>query len=256
VTAKTAIGIDIGGTGIKASTVDLDTGTLTVRRNRVPTPEPGTPEQVVDRIRGLLDDLLAPTRGVRRTLGMGFPGVVTSGVVRTATHLDKSWMDTDAAALFTEQLGHPTRVINDADAAGLAEVRFGAGRAVAGVVLILTLGTGIGSGLLVDGRLVPNTELGHLEIDGKEAESRAAASVREEHGLSWKRWGRRLNRYLNELERLVWPDLIIIGGGISEHFDQFTGHLHCRTTVVPAQLGNDAGIIGAALWATEQPSTP
>jgi polyphosphate glucokinase len=184
--------------------------------------------------------------------GVGFPGVVKRGVVHTAAHLDPGWIGTDAAALLTGRLGHPTYLVNDADAAGLAEVRFGAGAGVEGVVIMVTLGTGIGVGLFVDGTLVPNTELGHLTINGRDAETRASALVRETKDQSWKKWGRAVDDYLAELERLMWPDLIIIGGGVSTDFDRFGPRLARRARVVPAQLGNDAGIIGAALRAHEQ----
>ena len=246
-----AIGIDIGGTGIKASAVDLATGALAMQRDRVPTPDPSTPHRLIESILGLLADVV-PAADRQHTIGVGFPGVVKAGVIRTAADLDSAWVGVDAATLLTARLGHPSHIINDADAAGLAEVRLGAGASLPGVVVMVTLGTGIGSGLFLDGVLVPNTELGHLQIDGHDAETRAAASVREKEKLSWKHWGRRVDTYLAELERLLWPDLIIIGGGVSEHFDRFSGHLHRATPVVAARLGNDAGIIGAALWAAEQ----
>ena len=251
-----AVGIDIGGTGIKASAVNLRTGRLTMARDRVATPEPATPEHVIESILGLLHDVVVPAANRRHTIGVGFPGAIKAGVVKTAAHLDPSWVGTDAAALLSSALGHPTHVLNDADAAGLAEVRLGAGAGSSGVVLMVTLGTGIGTGLFHNGVLVPNAQLGHLQIDGKEAEARAAASVRDAKGLSWKRWGRRVNTYLLELENLFWPELFVIGGGVSEHFDRFGGQLTCLTPVVPATLGNDAGIIGAALWSAEQARQP
>ena len=247
-----AVGIDIGGTGIKASAVSLRTGRLTMARDRVPTPEPATPKRVLASIRGLLDDVVVPADGRRYVIGVGFPGAIKAGIVKTAAHLDASWVGTDAATLFATAFGHPAHVLNDADAAGLAEMRLGAGADSPGVVLMVTLGTGIGTGLFHDGVLVPNAQLGHLEIAGRQAEARAAASVRDAKGLSWKRWGRRVNTYLLELEQLFWPDLIVIGGGVSEHFERFSGQLTCATRVVPATLGNDAGIIGAATWAADQ----
>ncbi len=172
--------------------------------------------------------------------------------MRTAANLDEGWIGADVDTTFSARFSSTAIAINDADAAGLAEVRFGAGADVRGIVMMVTLGTGIGSGLFIDGRLVPNTELGHLEIDGKEAEDRAAASVRETQDLSWNDWARRLDRYLAEIEKLFWPDLIIIGGGASKQFDRFAGRLQRSTPVVPASLANNAGIVGAAVWAVEQ----
>ena len=248
----TIVGVDIGGTGIKAATVDPETGTLTVGRDRIPTPDHSTPEHVSVVIGRLLEGLGlgGPAYPVR--LGVGFPGVVKGGVVRTAANLDESWIGADVDTTFSARFSSTAIAINDADAAGLAEVRFGAGANVPGIVMMVTLGTGIGSGLFIDGKLVPNTELGHLEVDGKEAESRAAASVRETQGLSWNDWARRLDRYLREIEMLFWPDLIILGGGASKQFDRFAGRLQRRTPVVPASLANNAGIVGAAVWAAEQ----
>ena len=245
-----AVGIDIGGTGIKASIVDLDTGALAVERVRVSTPDPPTPNHVVAAIGELLGELggdADPTR----TFGVGFPGVIRDGVVKTAANLDPSWVDLDGVRLFSEAVGRPAHLINDADAAGLAEVRFGAGAGVDGVVLMLTFGTGIGSGLFHDGTLVPNTELGHLDLGGRPAESRAAASVRKDQELSWTEWGHEVDVVLREIEKLFWPDLIVLGGGVSRRFDKFADQFTGSTRVVPAALGNNAGIIGAALYATE-----
>ena len=236
------LGVDIGGTGIKAAPVDVATGTLKGKRLRIETPHEPTPEHVATVI-----GQLAKQWSWTGPAGVGFPGVVTQGVIRTAANLDPSWISVDAATLFADRLGGSTSVVNDADAAGLAEVTFGAGRGVAGVVLMVTLGTGIGSGLFLDGRLVPNTEFGHLEVNGRDAESRAAAVVREELKLSWKKWGGRVDTYLGRLENLLWPELIILGGGVSVQFEKFEEHLHLRTRVVAATAGNDAGIIGAAL---------
>lgn len=250
--ANLAVGVDIGGTGIKAAVVDLDRGTLTMPRQRTHTPDHPTPEHVADDISRLLAEVADMPADPAVLVGVGFPGVVKKGVVHTAAHLDESWVGTDAAALLTAKLGHPTYLVNDADAAGLAEVRFGAGAGVEGVVIIVTLGTGIGVGVFVDGILVPNTELGHLVIDGKDAEARASALVREVKDESWKKWGNDVDDYLAELERLMWPDLIIIGGGVSADFDKFSDRLERRAQVVPARMGNDAGIIGAALRAVEQ----
>ena len=185
-------------------------------------------------------------------IGVTFPAVIQHGVARTAANVDKTWIGTDVEALLGEHLGRPVTVVNDADAAGYAEARFGAARDVQGTVFMATLGTGIGSALIVDGHLVPNTELGHLEVDGKDAETRAADSARERDGLTWEHWARRLTRYLSAVERLLWPDLIVVGGGVSKKADKFLPLLQIRTPVVPAGLRNDGGIIGAALLATER----
>jgi polyphosphate glucokinase len=252
VSAPTAVGIDIGGSGVKAAAVDVQSGSMTTDRVREPTPDPPTPERTVDAILGLLDDLDAPAQG---PVGVGFPGVIRDGVIKTAANLDASWVDLDGVALFSEKLGRPAHLINDADAAGLAEVRFGAGAGVGGVVLMLTLGTGIGSGLFNDGTLVPNTEFGHLDMGGQAAEARASSAVRKKRGLSWKKWGREVDLVLAEVERLFWPDLIIIGGGVSRRFDEFSSYFERDTPIVPAALGNNAGIIGAALWAADKETT-
>lgn len=243
-TNASPVGIDIGGTGIKVGAVDLERGTLLAKRVRVETPHPASPTAVVDTVRSLLDgfDAAAP-------LGITLPSVVLHGVVKTASNIDASWIGTDAAALFSDAFGRPVGVINDADAAGMAEVRFGAGRGVPGVVILVTLGTGIGSGLFVDGQLVPNTELGHLHLHHGDAEDWAAESARERDQLSWKAWARRVANYLELVESLLWPDLFIIGGGVSRQSDKFLPLIECRTTVVPAQLHNDAGIVGGALVA-------
>jgi polyphosphate glucokinase len=188
-------------------------------------------------------------------VGITFPGVVVDGVVRTAANVDKSWIGTDADALFTARLGRPVHVVNDADAAGVAEARFGAARGVKGVVIVCTLGTGIGSALMIDGLLVPNTELGHLEIDGHDAETRAADSAREREDLSWEKWAHRLQTYFGTLENLFSPDLIVVGGGVSKKSAKFLPLLKLRANIVPAQLLNDAGIIGAAILASEQGGT-
>jgi polyphosphate glucokinase len=250
---RLVIGVDIGGSGIKAAIVDTSAGRLADQRRREATPHHPTPAHVADEICALMDALDPPGGGgLPGTIGVGFPGVVRSGVVATAAHLDESWISTDAAALLAERTGRRVTVVNDADAAGLAEVRFGAGADTAGVVVMVTLGTGIGTGVFVDGILVPNTELGHLEVDGHDAETRAAAAVKDRKGLSWKTWGKRLDRYLAELEHLLSPDLIVVGGGISADFDRFAHRIHRSTPVVAALLGNDAGIIGAAVHAADR----
>ena len=240
--AKWILGVDIGGTGIKAAPVDVTTGRLKGERHRIDTPQPPTPDRVVDVVAEL-----AREWNWSGPVGVGFPGVVTHGVTRTAANLHPDWLGFDAAATLTERLGAPVTVVNDADAAGLAEVKYGAAAGHHGLVVMITLGTGIGSGLFLDGHLVPNTEFGHLEVDGRDAEDRAAAIVREEKHLSWKAYAKRVDRYLKTVENLLWPDLIVLGGGVSDSFDKFGKHLHRRTPVVAASAGNDAGIIGAAL---------
>ena len=246
--AKHILGIDIGGSGIKGAPVDLDKGEFTHDRVRLETPEESTPDAVADLVAELVDELEDEVDD-DSPVGITVPAVVDHGVVRTAANIDKSWIGTDADALFTERLGRPVHVVNDADAAGVAEMHYGAGVGNDGVVLLTTLGTGIGTALFRAGELLPNTELGHLELDGHDAETRAASSVREREDLSWKEWAQRLQRYYSHVENLLWPDLIIVGGGVSKKADKFLPLLHLRAPIVPAQLRNDAGIIGAA-WYT------
>ena len=240
------IGVDIGGSGVKAALVDLDRGELASDRPRLDTPQPATPERVADTVSQLIDQL-----GGAPSIGITVPGVVRDGVVRTAANIDPSWIDTDARALFSDRLGAPCVVLNDADAAGLAEMRFGAGKDRSGVVILLTLGTGIGSALFADGVLVPNTEFGHMEFRAQEAEHYAAASVRKAKDLGWDHWGTRVGKYLAMLTNLFSPELIILGGGVSRKFDRFGEHVRAEvpagTDVVPATLQNQAGIVGAAM---------
>jgi len=238
------MGIDIGGSGIKGAIVNTDTGEFTTPRFRLPTPIPAKPSPVAEVTSEITHHF--DWHGVT---GIGFPAVIHSGVVFSAANIHKKWIGTDAAALFTEHTGGSVLVINDADAAGLAEMTFGAGSGRKGVVLIVTIGTGLGSSLFLKGDLVPNTELGHLEIDGKDAEWRASDAARQRENLSWQKWGGNLNVFLNTLERLFWPDLIIVGGGVSKQFDKFAPYINLRTEIVQAKLLNDAGIIGAALAA-------
>jgi polyphosphate glucokinase len=235
-------GIDIGGSGMKASTVDLTTGELTADRYRIDTPKHSTPERLADVVAELVDhhEWSGP-------VGVCMPSVVMHGVVRTAANIDDSWIHVDAASLFSEAIGAPVSVCNDADAAGLAEVTWGSGRDREGVVLCLTFGTGIGSGMFVDGVLVPNTELGHIELDGHDAEVHAAARARKDRGMSWHEWGDRVNRYLQHIESLLWPDLIIVGGGASKQGHRWLDRIHVECDVVVASLQNNAGIAGAAL---------
>jgi polyphosphate glucokinase len=247
-------GIDIGGSGIKGCPVDLDTGAFAAERIRTPTPSPSTPAAVAEVVAAIVDQFgdAASTGPV----GVTFPAVIQHGVARTAANVDKSWIGTDVDALLRERLRRPVRVVNDADAAGYAEAKFGAAKGVAGTVLMVTLGTGIGSALIVDGVLVPNTELGHLEVDGKDAETRAADSARDREDLSWAQWAKRLTRYFQAIEKFLWPDLIVVGGGVSKKADKFLPLLEIRTPIVPAQLRNDGGIVGAALLATERSVAP
>jgi polyphosphate glucokinase len=241
------LGIDIGGTGIKAAPVDTATGKLTADRQKIDTPHPAKPDSVADVVQALVKafDWTGP-------VGITFPGVVTGGTIRSAANVDPEWIGTDARALFGRAAGRAVEVINDADAAGVAEMRFGAGAGAAGTVLMLTLGTGIGSALFIKGALVPNTEFGHVEIRGKDAEKRASELAREEHDMSWEKWAGRVDEYLEHMEALVSPDLIIIGGGISRKSDKFLPLLTgLRARVTPAALLNDAGIVGAAM-ATEE----
>jgi polyphosphate glucokinase len=244
VSAQLSFGIDIGGSGMKAAPVDLADGTLTADRYKVQTPQPATP----DAMAGVVAQLVSHFEW-SGPVGVTFPAVVRHGVTLSAANVDRSWIGTDADALFTKSVGYDVdvHVVNDADAAGLAEMRYGAGRGRDGVVLVLTFGTGIGSGLFVDGVLVPNTELGHLEVDGHDAEHRAAASARDRENLSWVDWAKRVERYLTTIVKLFSPDLIIVGGGASRKADRWLPSIDVGTEVVPAALTNEAGIVGAAL---------
>lgn len=241
------IGVDIGGSGIKGAVVEPRRGALKSERIRVPTPQPAKPEAVVGATAALVAELGLDAGPV----GIGLPSPIVGGVAMAAANIDKSWIGVNAVEAFSEAVGRPCVVINDADAAGLAEMRFGAGRGVAGVVLMLTLGTGIGSALFVDGALVPNLELGHIEIRGKDAERRASAGARERKGLSYHQWAPLLNEYLDRIDALIWPDLVILGGGISKRADKFLPLLDVRPKVVAATLRNEAGIVGTAMRARE-----
>jgi polyphosphate glucokinase len=239
------LGIDIGGTGIKAAPVDVTTGELLADRKIIDTPRPSTPQAMSQAVTGLASafDWRGPT-------GVTFPGVVIQGTVRTAANVDKSWIGTNAAQLFSETLGGPATVLNDADAAGVAEMTFGAGAGARGTVLMLTFGTGIGSALFVDGMLVPNTEFGHVEIHGKDAEQQASEHARELLDLSWSKWAGRVDEYMQHMESLLSPSLIIVGGGISKVADQWVPLLTgVRAKIVAAALQNDAGIVGGAMAA-------
>jgi polyphosphate glucokinase len=239
------LGVDIGGTGIKAAPVDMTTGALAAERVKLATPHPAEPNAVAEIVRGLVTGF-----GWKGPAGIAFPGVITDGITRTAANLDPAWIGMDARALFGKATGLQVSMINDADAAGLAEMKFGAGAGRRGTVLMLTFGTGIGSALFIDGILVPNTEFGHIEIRGKDAETRASEHAKELHDLTWEKWASRIDEYLAHMEALLSPGLFIIGGGISRKSDKFLPLLTGLTApVVPAALHNDAGIVGAAMAA-------
>ncbi|MFT4286094.1 polyphosphate--glucose phosphotransferase [Nocardioides sp.] len=242
-----AFGIDFGGTGIKGAPVDLDQGDFAAERVRIKTPGKSTPEAIAE----VFVELLGQFPDSDGPVGVTVPGVVRHGVVHSAANIDGSWIGTDADRLFTEATGREVHVVNDADAAGLAEVRYGAAAGRQGLVMLTTLGTGIGSALLYDGVLVPNSELGHLEIDGHVAEHRAANSARERDDLSWEKWAGRLTTYYRTLERLFSPDLFLVGGGVSKDFAEFGPLIDIDTEIIPATLLNKAGVVGAALYAAE-----
>jgi len=251
------LGIDIGGSGIKGAPVDLARGQFAMDRLRCETPKISTPDAVADVVAQIADHFADATGD--SPIGITLPAVVTNGVVRTAANIDPAWIGTDVRRLLSDRLGRPVTVVNDADAAGVGELHFGAARNADGLVLMCTLGTGIGSALIYDGVLVPNSELGHLEIDGRDAEQRAASSVKDDKNLSWQEWADRLQRYFSHVENLLWPDLIVIGGGVSRKAEKFLPLLHLRAPIVAAQLQNSAGIIGAALLASSgngRPSRP
>ena len=244
------MGIDIGGSGIKGVPVDVRTGKLLGDRYRLPTPEKAKPDDVAETVKQVVNhfEWSGP-------IGIGFPAALHNGVSLTAANIHKSWIGTDANQLFGEATGCPVYVLNDADAAGMAELRFGVGEDPArrkGVVMMITIGTGLGTALFVDGHLVPNTELGHIEIRGKDAEKRASDAARQKKDMSWEEWGRKFNEYLSWLERLFWPDLFILGGGISKQANLFLPYVNLKTEVIPAVLLNQAGIVGAALYAAEK----
>jgi polyphosphate glucokinase len=236
------IGIDFGGSGIKAAPVDLGVGDFATERQRVDTPQPSTPAAVAE----VMADLVSRFPDATGPVGVAIPGVVRAGVVHSAANIDKGWIGTDADALLTERLGRDVHVVNDADAAGVAELRYGAAKGRRGLVILTTLGTGIGSALLHNGVLIPNSELGHLEIEGHVAEKRAAASIKTNEGLSWEEWARRLTTYYRTLEKLFSPDLIVVGGGVSKDAGRFLHLIEIDTEIIPATLRNRAGIIGAA----------
>ena len=240
----TGFGIDVGGSGIKGGPVDLSTGALLSERVRIDTPQPATPKAVIEVVAKVLGDH-------EGAFGMTLPSVVVAGTALTAANIDPAWVGTDVATLVQTQTGRTAVVVNDADAAGVAEVQFGAAKGVRGTVLLLTLGTGIGSALFLDGTLVPNTELGHLELDGHEAEKRASDAARKSHDMSWEKFAKRLTAYITHGDLLLRPDLVVLGGGVSKKSDQWLHLLDVRPKVVPAGLLNDAGIVGAAVLAAD-----
>jgi polyphosphate glucokinase len=238
-------GVDVGGSGVKGGIVDLDTGQLIGERFKLPTPQPATPEAVAKTVAAVVREF-----GWTGNLGVTYPGVVTGGIVRTAANVDKGWIGTDAQKVISAELGgQAVTVLNDADAAGLAEEKFGAGRDNSGVIVLLTFGTGIGSAVIHNGVLLPNTEFGHLEVGGKEAEHRAASSIKEAKEWSYARWTEEVTKVLVVVENAIWPDLFIAGGGISRKADKWIPLLKNRTPVVAAALQNSAGIVGAAMAA-------
>lgn len=241
---KQVLGIDVGGTGIKMAIIDVATGELLTERIKMLTPKPATPEAVIDVIKQIIAQL-----NYEGPIGCGFPSIVQNGVVKTAANIDDSWIGVNIEALLSEATGFPVKAINDADAAGIAEMRFGAGKGKDGSVLLVTIGTGLGSALFVDQKIVPNSELGHLYLKGVVAEKYASNAVRKNEELSWKEWGKRLNEYLVHLERVICPEMILLGGGVSKKFEKFAPHLNTQVTVLPAESQNEAGVIGAAVYA-------
>ncbi|MBM3695059.1 MAG: ROK family protein [Actinobacteria bacterium] len=246
-----AMGVDVGGSGIKGAVVDLATGELLTDRLKIPTPSPSTPRAVAAAVADLVTraDWQGP-------LGCTVPGVVQAGVVRTAANIAPEWVGADGVGLLSQATGRAVALLNDADAAGIAEMRFGVGRGRGGVVILLTFGTGIGSAVFVDGRLVPNTELGHLQMWGGSAERRASAGAKTGRSLSWKKWTRRVDAYLRYVENLLWPDLLVVGGGVSRDHARWLPLLHTRAPIVPAELRNNAGIVGAAVVAADAAAQP
>jgi len=251
-TRRVGIGVDVGGSGIKAAAVDLDTGEIIGLRHRVPTPQPSTPASVVASIARVIRKIVHEvTLDASIPVGVGFPAVVIEGVTKSAANVDAGWKDFDADAALERVLARPVHLVNDADAAGVAEMRFGAGVGERGTVILITLGTGTGSALFWNGTLVPNLELGHMEIRGRDAERRSAAAARLRRGISWKAWAADVDEHLLAIEKLFSPRMFIIGGGVSKRADLFIPRLTVKAQVVPAKLRNDAGIVGAAMAAVE-----
>jgi polyphosphate glucokinase len=238
------LGIDVGGSGIKGAPVDTDTGEMVAERVRIKTPEKAEPQPVAEVVAEI-----ARAFKWQGPVGIGFPAPIKSGVAMMAANISPKWVGTDADALFTKVTGCDCHMINDADAAGLAEMEFGAGKGHPGTVIMLTLGTGIGTAIFYNGQLLPNTEFGHLEMKGMDAEHRVSDAARQAYELSWKDYAKKLSKYLQEMEKLFWPDLFIVGGGISKQSEKYVPLLKINTPIVTAQLLNQAGIVGAALWA-------
>ena len=238
------LGIDVGGSGIKGAPVNTDTGEMVAERVRIKTPDNAEPQPMAE-----VAAQITKAFNWQGLVGIGFPAPIKSGVAMMAANISPKWVGTNADDLFTQVTGCDCHMINDADAAGLAEMEFGAGKGHPGTVIMLTLGTGIGTAIFYNGHLLPNTEFGHLDMKGKDAEHRVSAAVRENESLSWKEYAKRLNKYLLQMEKLFWPDLFIVGGGISKQSDKYLPLLNVQTPIVTAQLLNQAGIVGAALWA-------
>jgi len=245
------LGVDIGGSSVKAGLVDVSAAALVGELIAGPTPHPATPQAVMGVIQSLAGQLPCTGR-----VGVAVPSVVKRGIIRSAANIDQAWIGSDGAALIERTLGRPAEVLNDADAAGIAEMRWGAGRGVTGPVIMLTFGTGIGTALFIEGRLFPNSELGHMELNGVEAEKWASAHVKTALQLDWPAWLARVNDYLARMQALFWPDLFILGGAVSEHFADFAPLLRCEAEIRPAQFAGQAGVIGAALAAAEADGLP
>jgi polyphosphate glucokinase len=241
------LGIDVGGSGIKGAPVDIATGELTAERLRIKTPDGAEPKPVADVVAEI-----AKSFNWSGPIGIGFPAPIKAGIAMMAANISEKWVGTNADELFTKTTGCPSTTVNDADAAGLAEMEFGAGRGQPGTVIMITLGTGIGTAIFHRGKLLPNTEFGHLDMKGRDAEHRASDAVRQLEELSWKKYAKRLNKYLAEMEKLFWPDLFIVGGGISKKSEKYVPLLTIDTPVVPAQFLNEAGIVGASLAARKE----
>jgi len=245
---KIRLGIDFGGSGIKGALVDTEKGEFTTERHRIETPQPATPEKVTEVFKEIIHHF-----EYEGEVGVAFPAAVQNGSVRTASNIDKSWIGQNAEKLIEQSTSCPAIVVNDADAAGLAEMRFGIGKSIHGTAMMITIGSGIGTALFTDGKLLPNTELGHIHFNDKVAEKWVSDAVRKEEGLSWKKWAKRFNEYLHYMEKLFYPEIIILGGGASKKFEKYSEYLKdIETTVVPAHLQNHAGIIGAATIVAEK----
>jgi polyphosphate glucokinase len=247
--ATKAVGIDIGGTGIKGAIVDVDSGALLSDRIKKATPEGGEPDAIVAVVKEIIDEL--GDNGDDLHVGVCFPAAIMDGKTLSAANVSKKWIDFEAEKLFEKTLGKPIHFVNDADAAGYAEARYGAAKGINGLVIMTTLGTGIGTALINDGVLIVNAELGHLEIEGKDYETKASFAAKERDDLSWKHWAKRLQKYYSRLEALLYPRLIIVGGGVSKNYEEFLPLLDLRAEIVPAKLRNNAGILGAAALASE-----